>query len=802
MNTLLPFKHSLLALLVSSTAIAAEQTPQTNNEKATLEVIQVTSQKRPQSLQEVPVSITTLNGSKLADAGISQMEEMSDYVPNFTVTKSGQGFNIYMRGLGSGPNQGFEQTVGTYVDGIYRGRAVLMRSAFLDIDMIEVLRGPQSTLFGMNTTGGALNITSKNATDDFEAGVKGYYSPTFNKQDLEAFVSGGLSDTFRARAAVKFETDDGHLDNVITGDSEPARESIASRLTLDWDITEHFNANLKLQHDTDEITGRNVVVSVEPYLLNNQNDPKIAALLDRLVEYKLDTNTANTNPALGEIQREDSTANHATLNLNYEFDEHTLTAITGWQSYELTGTKDQDNTPSSLIYSPHFEESYDQLSQEIRFMSTGERDFNYIVGVYLQQSELEYQETSIVYPLSIRGERQFKSDSDLWAIFTQLDYKFNDSLSASLGLRYTKEQKEGRRTMAIIDPTTGDALANSALITPPALAPLFNALNVPGLPGPVYQQMLGTQLPYLDPLLGQPNGTNFVNPVFGTIDQHNLNDKRTENSFTPALTVSYQHNQDAMYYAKVATGFKAGGFDARSNLSGNFEFNEEQVVSYELGSKLTLDEGAAMLNIALFQMNFDDLQTSVFDGQVGFNVTNAGEATTLGLELDSRWLVSEGITLFGGLGLLDFNWDDFKGAKCFTSNVTVSDNIDESGKACDLTGQTNALVPKYTANLGIEHISYALENYVITSQLDVNYKSSFYTATDLNPYTEQESYAKLNLRVALSDEENWQLALIGKNITNELTSNFSFDLPFTRGAYANFVEPGRSWGLQFSYDFW
>ncbi|WP_417670739.1 TonB-dependent receptor [Pseudoalteromonas tetraodonis] len=321
-----------------------------NSEINALEVIEVTSQKRVQSLQDVPASITTIDGNRLADTGITQMEEMSDYVPNFSVSKSGQGYNIYMRGIGSGPNQGFEQTVGTYVDGIYRGRAVLMRSSFLDVDMVEVLRGPQGTLFGMNTTAGALNITSKNATQEFEASVKGYYVPEFNKQDLEFAVSGGLTDELSARIAMKYETDDGYVENVVTGNDEPSRDNIAARLTLDWNISDKLNANLKIQHDSDEIKGRNVIVTVEPYL-EEAGTPATEALLASLMEYDFDYKTANTTPALGEKQFEESTANHLTLNLSYELGDLTLNSVTGWQDYDLDGAKDQDSTARTLIYS-------------------------------------------------------------------------------------------------------------------------------------------------------------------------------------------------------------------------------------------------------------------------------------------------------------------------------------------------------------------------------------------------------------------------------------------------------------------
>ncbi len=765
-----------------------------------LEVIEVTSQKRVQSLQDVPASITTLDGDKLTDIGLTQMEEMSDYVPNFTVSKSGQGYNIYMRGLGSGPNQGFEQTVGTYVDGIYRGRAVLMRSSFLDLAMVEVLRGPQGTLFGMNTTAGALNLTSKNATDDFEGYVKAYYVPEYNKTDIEGAVSGGLTDDLSARFAFKAESDDGYIENVVTGDNEQARDSIAARVTFDWDITDKLNANLKIQHDTDENKGRSLIVTTEPYL-QAANTPQTNALLAGLQEYQFDHKTANTTPALGEKQFEESTSDHITLNIDYTMGEHTFNSVTGYQKYQLNGAKDQDSSARTLLYSPAFEEDYKQLSQEFRFTSPGGETLDYIVGAYFQSSELNYDETSFAYPLAFYGTRDYGVESDLWALFAQFDYKLSEKLNVSLGLRYTEETKKGHKQMAVYDPKTNAPLSQSALVTPPALAAALDAFGLPGLPGGAYQAMLGTQFTHLDPLLLNSNTQNIVNPVYGTIEAHDLSQSRDEESLTPSLTFNYTTDNGAMVYVKGAKGFKSGGFDARSNLQGNFQFEEESVVSYELGSKLTLDEGAAEVNIALFHMSFDDLQTSIYDGQIGFNVKNAGQATTMGLEIDSRWAATDDITVTSSFGWLDFNWDDFKGAKCFSSHALVSPNLSNDGSSCDLTGETNALVPEFSANVGVMHQTEVAEGLLLTSNLDVNYKSDFYTSADLNPFTKQESYAKLNLRIALSNDETWEVALVAKNLTDELTRNFSFDLPLTKGAYANMVEPGRTIGLQFSYDF-
>lgn len=799
MNKLNLPKLSIVASALM-TAFSGQGIAQTQTDTKALEVIQVTSQKRVQSLQDVPASITTLDGDKLTDIGLTQMEEMSDYVPNFTVSKSGQGYNIYMRGLGSGPNQGFEQTVGTYVDGIYRGRAVLMRSSFLDLSMVEVLRGPQGTLFGMNTTAGALNLTSKNATEEFEGYVKAYYVPEFNKTDIEGAVSGGLTDDLRARFAFKAESDDGYIENVVTGKNEQARDSLAARVTFDWDLTQNLNANLKIQHDTDENQGRNLIVTTEPYL-QTANTPQTNGLLAGLKEYQFDHKTANTNPAAGEKQFEESTSDHITLNIDYAMGEHTFNSVTGYQKYQLNGAKDQDSSARTLLYSPAFDESYKQLSQEFRFTSPGGETLDYILGAYFQSSKLSYDETSNAYPLGFYGTREYGVESDLWALFAQLDYKLTEKLNVSLGLRYTEETKDGRKKMSVYDLKTNAPLSQSALVKPPALAGALDAFGLPGLPGAAYQAMLGTQFPFLDPLLLGTNTQNIANSVYGTIEAHDLSQTRDEESLTPSLTFNYTLDNGAMVYAKGAKGFKSGGFDARSNLQGNFQFEEESVISYELGSKLTLDEGAAEVNVAIFHMSFDDLQTSIYDGQIGFNVKNAGQATTMGLEIDSRWAATDDITVTSSFGWLDFNWDEFQGAKCFSSHAVVSPNLSSDGASCDLTGETNSLVPEFSANIGMMHQTEVGDGLLLTSNLDVNYKSEFYTSADLNPFTKQDGYAKLNLRVALSNDETWEVALVAKNLTDELTRNFSFDLPLTKGAYANMVEPGRTIGLQFSYDF-
>lgn len=796
---------TLLSKLIIGALIGAPLASYANDEidekseanKRQLEVITVTAQKRTESVKEVPLSVATINRESLEDMNISNTEELASRIGNFSVSQSGQGFNIYMRGLGSGPNQGFEQTVGTYVDGIYRGRGHLMRSTFLDLEMVEVLRGPQGTLFGMNTTAGALNLTTAAPTDYFSGYLNGYYDMTNQGLTFEGAVSGPLADNLQARFAFRALDSDGYMTNSITDQNEVQHETLLGRLSLAWQPTDNLSIELKLQEDKDEFVGdSNTKGILEPALA--AANPALAASLG---DYGVSLTSAKTAPALGEEEGGEFTASHQTLKVEYELDEHTLSAVSGWQSYQVDTSNDGDRTPRPLLYRSVSDEEYKQFSQEFRLASAGGETFDYILGAYYQDSELTYDEHFLAYALQFDGVRGFSSDSEVMSVFGKFDWQIDDNWSASLGLRYTHEEKKGRRDLTLVDLISGTPISQVPLISPPALKPALDKFGLAGIPGSVYSLMLGADYPYLDPLLLGSNTQNIVNPIYRTGSDHSIHAERTEESFTPALSIKYQL-EDAMFYASIAQGAKSGGFDARANLPENFEFDDESVLSYELGSKLTLDDGAADLNLALFYMEFSDLQTSTFDGNTGFYVENGAKATSYGLELDGRWAFSDDWMWSGSLGLLDFSWDEFSGAKCFTSLTATSDNVEANGSSCDLSGRPNALSPKVSGSTSLEYRSELSSDYDIRVMAETVFKSSYYTNADLNPFTEQEAFAKYNAQIALiNTNSDWQLGLILKNLSDEITINSSYDMPFTPGGYVVYTEPGRSATLQFSYKF-
>ena len=753
------------------------ENPDSNSQSNTLEVIMVTAQKRVQNLNEVPISIANIRQEQLVEANINNAQELSSYIANFLVNETGHGYNIIMRGLGSSPNEGYEQMVGTSVDGVYRGRGTLMRSAFLDLERVEVLRGPQSTLFGKNTTAGALNLTNAKPTEYFDAYINTTYEVTNHTATLEAAVSNSLSDKVQARVAIKSINGGGLIENTVTGNDDVKHQTLLGRLTLAWQQTDDVNVMLTAQHDRDDLTGFSTFqILVEPAIASS-NDQRVIEQLNAIQDYVIDGKSYKTNPVLGEVGQGTFDADHLTINIEYDMGHSILTSITGWQRYELNASNDNDNSALSIAYRPLNNEKFDQLSQELRITSAFDEDFNYIAGVYYHTTHLTFDEEQLVYPLNTLGERDFNVDSDTAAIFGQFDYSFSERWQASLGLRYSSETQDGYRKVLGVDPMTRTPIADKPL----HIAPAIQQIAPDGMPGRL-----------------------FVNSVLASqhIYNHELAISKAEHSFTPSLNIKYKMD-NAMIYGSVATGTKAGGFDARSNNPDNFEFKGEKVLSYELGTKLTLDEGAADVNIAVFTMIFKDLQTTVYDGGTGYFIINGGQATSMGIELDGRWAFADNWLIRGSLGLLDFKWDEMIGTKCFSSATFTSDKISTDGESCDYSGETSAYSPRVSGSVNLVYFTALTDAIELKTSLDVMYKSTFYTNPDLNPWAKQEVFTKLNASVSLlSTEDSWQVALLAKNITNKITLDQVVDMPLmSAGFYMVKVKPGRSVSMQYSYNF-
>ena len=724
---------------------------------AQLEEVIVTAQKRAESLQDVPISVAAVSGDKIRDAGIMTIGDLSAYVPNFTMTESAVGSVVFIRGIGSGINQGFEQSVGMFVDGIYLGRSQQFRAPFLDVAMVEVLKGPQGTLFGKNTIAGAVNITTMKPGQEFEGEVSAMYEPEYNTQEYTAILSGPLTDNLGARLALRKSVSDGYMENVINGNDEADRDEQIARLTLAWTPTSDLEVIAKLETGSFDVEGRvNQVATADGEFQGANLGDAIADLFGPVEDGKINQKKASRGfrPEATETEYD-----LASLTINYDIGEHTLTSVTGYSTYEFQEWTDADFTALALL-DVGYDQEFDQFSQELRITSPLGQTIEYIAGLYYQSSELSNL-TQIPTNLAEAGigappfsvVRLFDQDSETFAAFAQGTWNISDTLRLTAGLRFSREEKDIDQSLYTADFLT--------LTANPALAPVAGG-------------------------------------VLGAFE-HAYSESRSEDHVSPSLNLQYDVSDEIMVYASVSQGFKGGGFNEAESSGdiGQFEYEDEEANSLELGGKMTLLDGAAELNGALFYTEYDDRQVSAFEG-TNFVVGNAAASTTQGLELDGRWAATDNLTLSASMSYLESEFDDFADAAC-----TAEQTRNSVGPCTqDLSGQETEFAPKWSYNISAEYITEVSASMDLRFQVDANYSDDYFFAQDLDTLESQDSYTKINARIGLGGNDGgWEFALIGKNLTDETTLSHGNDIPLFNGAHFSFMDAPRTVAVYGVYRF-
>ncbi|MFK8042979.1 TonB-dependent receptor [Congregibacter sp.] len=812
-----------------------------------LEEVIVTAQKRAESLQDVPISVSAIQGEKIQDAGIPNMAALADYVPNLHIADAPVNTNIYMRGVGSGNNQGFEQSVGMYIDGVYMGRGRQYRAAFLDVERVEVLRGPQGTLFGRNTVAGAVNITtaSARAGDELEGQIMAS-AESFDGRVLEGFVGGGLTDTLGARLAVKYRETDGFADNTFLGTPEGSIEELSYRLSLNWQPTDDLNVNFKYsQSDYERIgsttTGKVFLNAAErdqfvpnrsafantAYSIMDVFYPGYQEQTGREFEVFKDNGYGRSREdGIGIGINPDSSDNDLTnmvLNVDWQVGELTVTSVTGWSEYQYIDGADVDWLPLQFI-SRDDDQSFEQFSQEFRIASPGGEFFDYVAGVYFDQSELEFDRQvaidtnfdglfpeflSIVTPgnpppsvlpqnlLSaltggaydmnqVARNHNYQLDSDSFAAFAQGTFNFTDTLRLTVGLRYTEENKDVISTQFLSDQNSG----------------LLN-------PGDNY---------FLH--LIQANSFNAY--------AYDYRQDRSTDALTPSFNLQWNVGEDSMLYASFSQGFKSGGFTAAddgnpgdltptafpcvpnpdftvdldacydlSNPNEDFEFGDEEVDAFELGGKHTLLDGGMTLNWALFYTEYTDLQTAIFEG-LGFVVKNAAGSEIYGLEVDALWQATDNLRLGANFAYLDASYSDFDDGPCTAIQLDANPNCSiEQGNP--LSGEPTLYASDYSASFFFDYIRPVGDMELFVGG-EVNYRDAFQSAGDNDPIDVIDSFTKANLRLGLRSGD-WEIMAYGRNIFDEEVFMQSYDTPVLAGSHSRYMEESAVWGARLKYSF-
>jgi len=760
------FTISTLALAISGSQAIAES--------LVLEEVVVTAQKRSQGLQEVPIAVTMISGSKIAEAGIVSLEGLTTYVPNVNMIQNpggGSPTGITVRGIGSGNNAGFEQSVGMFIDGVYAGRSRQFLVPFLDIGSVEVLKGPQGALFGKNTVAGAMIVNSARPTDTFEAEIRGRYEFEYDSKEYTGIVSGPLTDTLRGRIAATYQDFGGYMDNLISNSDDPEIENQAIRASLEWDLADNVSAYAKVDYAEQETDGSNTQFT-------NTGGAFRGLVPHTAVITPLEDGVFDDKTTLDGMNEEfsDTETLNVMVQVDWELDGGaTLTSVTGYSEYDVSSLMDGDTSDLHLFESRMLED-FEQVSQEFRLTSAGGETLDYIAGVYLETQELNsLQSTDIsllplagfgVPPAELTANPPFEQESDTIAAFGELTWNFMHNWALTGGLRYAETEKEATLANIISD--------------------------------------FGGSEPTTNPfLLGVAGGLLQIFP--GQLED----DRSTENvSFSTNL--SWDYSDEGMAYLRYARGYKSGGFNP-SNKSLDediFEFDDEEVNSVELGAKMTLLDGSANLNLAVFYTEMSDLQVSTFVDS-GFIVGNAADSTSKGFEAEGRWIATSYLDFGLSLGYLDSTYDDFPGAPCTNAQLLSADPV---AAGCigytavnpglgltNLKGEIAGRSPEWTSTF-VTNVNFPVgDSMIFKGTLDVLYEDEL-NEKDHPNY--QDSYYKINARLALaSAADTWEVALVGKNLNDETTYSEGFGAGFFTGSWVKGRMPPRTVALDLIYRF-
>lgn len=757
--------------------------------------IVVTAQRRSETLQSVPISAEIVSGGMLAQQNLNSLVELAAVKPSVRVAEGGRNSDIYIRGTGSGESQSFDQSVGTFIDDIYHGRSRTSVGAFLDLERVEILKGPQTTYFGNNAIAGAFNIVTKKPTDEYEGWLRGLISAGSGRSSgedggqyaIEGSVNVPFSDAFGLRVAATYNGHDGYFFNTATNENGGEEERGAARATLRYNPDDRLDVTLKGEWSESTSTpGLFAVYENCPPPVRFGGPAGLCGIaLGAGGPIGIETHEfANQEGAVRQLDTVESV-----LNIDYEIGDLTLTSTTGYYEYDFEYDQDTDSTDLELVHisAP---EQFHQFSQELRISSPTGGQFEYMAGLYVQTDDLEVEQNinfflltpliesippfaPLVPFLPLAQNVSAHQESETYSAFAAVTWNAANALSFTASLRGTVVDKE-----------------------------LVN-----------WEQDYGTATESWGGFVPFPDSVIPLAEALGLGETGTISLDRTDEGLMPGARIQYDM-EDTMLYASYTRGFKAGGFNFADTTADpiNLGFEPEYVDAFELGAKSELFDRRLRVNLALFLNDFSDLQVAVSgnNSSGGFTnfVRNAAESRSQGIELEASWAVNSYFTLSGAFTLLDSEYRDYQGAEPTEDQklafvlLDPANNDPDDAPRQDLSGHTTPFAPDFSGNVSGILVVPVSDRFELSMTGTLIFSSEYQlTATD-DPLTVQPSYTRVDAGITFRPQEGpWAFDVIGKNLTDETIRTFSTITPTTFGTLLSNRQPYRSIAFQFRYDF-
>lgn len=813
MNTQIPsiFSRKPLATMIAlslslSSAAAVAQETETTEQANDLEVIMVTASKRPTSLQQTPIAISVTSAEEIEQTKVLDIQDLQSLVPTLRVTplQRSTNTNFSIRGFGNGTNNtGIEPSVGIFIDGVYRSRAAATIGDLPRLEQIEVLSGPQSTLFGKNASAGVISVRTAGPSFDTQGKIE-VGAGNYEQQLLRGYFTGGVTENVAVSISGGVNTRDGYTESVVGLGELNNRDRWNLRGQLLYQPTD--DVTIRFIADTSQIDESCCTVAD---VINGPTTAAVRALGGTVLD--------DSDPFAFESALNVDPSNYVkdrgiSMQVDVEYDNFALTSITSKRSNDSQYFVDVDYTSLDILQ----EEGHtaiDTFTQELRLTSTGDGDFSWMVGGFYFDEEVDTGDT-LFYGADIRNyfnvlgltdllagveglfghapgtffqeglavNSEFLQQNEALSIFVNLDYKLTDELTATFGASYTNDTKDvslitdNREVLSSIDLVNDVTALGVPLTVIPTLAPFIPTLQ-------------GVQF--------LPQQADFPNAV---------EDGSTDDSKgTYSVRLAYELNRNFNFFATAATGFKASswnlsrdtrpfpadegdlttaGLSQKNQSYGTRYAGPEESTVYEIGMKTRFSSGA--FNVTIFDQTIEGFQSSTFVG-TGFVLANAGQQSTTGIEFDSVYRPTNNISLLFAGTLLDPIYDSFVGASGLEGVV-------------DLSGETPAGIHEQSFTLGIKYefdLDSGAFGYVRTDYL---YESEAQLVANV-PASLTREVSSFNASAGISFENGVSLQAWVRNLTNDEYFLSSFPPPIQAGSFNAYPNQPRTFGASVSYEF-